>query len=43
MLLNLNLEVDILLECGFDLVGGEFGKSLFEEMHLELNIEVLLL
>ena len=43
MLLNLNLEVDILLEGGFDLIGGELGKSLLEEMDLELDIEVLLL
>jgi hypothetical protein len=43
MLLDLNLEIDILLESGFDLIGGELGESFFEEMHLELNIEVLLL
>ena len=43
MLLNLNLKIDVLLKSGFDLIGGEFGKSFFEEMHLEFNIEVLLL
>lgn len=43
MLLNLNLEIDVLLEGGFDLIGGEFGKSFLEEMHFKFNIEVLLL
>ena len=43
MLLNLNLEVNILLESGFDLIRGELGKSFFKEMHFELNIKVLLL
>jgi hypothetical protein len=43
MLLNFNLEIDILLESGFDLIGGELCKSFLEEMHLEFDIEVLLL
>jgi len=43
MLLDLNLEVDVLLEGGFDLIGGELSKSFLEEMDLELDIEVLLL
>ena len=43
MLLNLNLEVDVLLEGGFDLIGGKLGESLFEEMDLELDIKVFLL
>lgn len=43
MLLNLNLEINVLLKGGFDLIRGEFGKPFLEEMHFELNIEVLLL
>lgn len=43
MLLNLNLKIDVLFQGGFDLIGGELGKSFLEEMHFELNIEVLLL
>lgn len=43
MLLNLNLKIDVLFQGGFDLIGGELGKSFLEEMHFELDIEVLLL
>jgi len=43
VLLNLNLEVDVLLESGFDLVGGELGKAFLEEMDLELDIKVFFL
>ena len=43
MLLNLDLKVDILLESGFDLIGGQFSEAFFEEMYFELDVEVLLL
>jgi len=43
MLLDFNLEIDVLLEGGLDLIGGEFGKPFLEEMYFKLNIEVLLL
>ena len=43
MLLNFNLEIDVLLKSSFNLIWGELGKSFFEEMDLELDIEVLLL
>ena len=43
MLLNLNLEIDVLFESGFNLIGGELGESFFEEMDLKFDIEVLLL
>ena len=42
-LLNLDLEVDVLLERGVDLVGGELREALLEEVYLELDVEVLLL
>ena len=42
-LLDLDLEVDILLERGVDLVGGELREALLEEVYLELDVEVLLL
>ena len=43
MLLDLNLEVNVLLESGFDLIGGELCKSFFEEVDLQLDIKVFLL
>ena len=41
--MNLDLEVDVLLERGVDLVGGELREALLEEVYLELDVEVLLL
>lgn len=42
-MLNLDLEIDVLLESRFDLVGRELRKPLFEEVDLQLDVEVLLL
>ena len=42
-LLDLDLQVDVLLERGIDLVWGELSKALLEEVHLQLDVEVLLL
>jgi len=39
-LLNLDFEVDVLFEGGIDLVWGELGKTFFEEMYTELDVEV---
>lgn len=41
--MHLDLESDVLLERGIDLVGGQFSETLFEEVDFQLDIKVLLL
>ena len=42
-LLHLDLQIDILLQSGIDLVRCELGESFLEEVDLELDVEVLFL
>ena len=42
-LLHLDLEVDVLFEGRIYLVGRELSQAFFEEVDLELDVEVLLL
>jgi hypothetical protein len=42
-LLNFNFEVDVLFECGVDLVGCKLGEAFFEKVDPKFDVEVFFL
>lgn len=42
-LLDLDFEVDVLFECGINLIRRELGETFFEEVDTEFDIEVFFL